>query len=178
MKMIKNAAGQIHCLDGPAFCPDEDTDMYYVDGVLHREDGPAVVFKKSPIDNLYIFMGVGLNAAGADIGKKIIENPEELTVDEVNKIENEEIRRIAIDRMGAERFLEAANALIVDQCVNDIDGTKEALFKAGNILYFCGICRSTGRVYYIPINPEIKTCEEARFFMSSGKDVKKCVGAS
>jgi len=101
-----------------------------------------------------------------------------LTSDEVNAIVNAEIKRIAVDRMGAERFLTQMKAVVIDEAINDVEGTKEALLESGNIVYFCGVCRSTGRVYYIPVDPEVRTCDAARKFMSSGKDLLKCIGAS
>lgn len=178
----KNSQGQFHCEDGPALIDPGVCNMYYLNGVLSREDGPALEFLKSPEDSRYILNGVALMDAGEEIGKKIVMDGKNLTFDEVIKIANVEVQRIAIERMNVEKFLIEGKAEVLDSDTNDIEGTHETVFsiKHNNriLSFFCGVCKSTGRVYYISINAECNTCKKARQFMSSGKDMNKCVGAS
>jgi hypothetical protein len=177
----RDEEGLLHRDDGPALI-DSDVQMWWQHGVIHREDGPAVEFPDpphgNPEDNLYIIRGVGLCIAGFDIGRKIVMEPKSLSISEILGIKNEEVKIIAIERYGPESFLVDANAEVIDESGNDVEMTREALFKISDIVYFVGACRSTGRVYYIPVPSVVKTCDEARKFMSSGKELNKCVGAS
>ena len=161
---------------------DEDHQRYMINGQLHREDGPAVEFFQTPEDNLWLLNAVPINEANSEknpnLAQRIVEDPMSLTIEEVEGIQNLEIKRLAIDRMGPARYLKGINAEVVHSGTNYIEGTLEVLMKAGNILYFCGVCRSTGREYFIGIDPECKTVEEARRFMASDADPKFCVGAS
>lgn len=159
---------------------------YFIHGVLHREDGPANEFNdpEHKQHNLWLINGVDLNEAGAALAQKIVEKPQTLTLEEINNIQNLEIKRIAIERFGAEKYLTNMKAEVIDEATNDVEMTREALLKIQgrsrreDIVYFCGVCRSTGRNYFIPVSPDITTCSEARQFMSSGLDLKNCVGAS
>lgn len=191
-QVFRNENGQIHRLDGPAMIDTDGTKRYFVNGELHREDGPAVEFPYAPEDNRYIWRAVGLNLADADfmnddtpthlknlnIGKMIIETPSLLTVEIVNRIKNVEIKRIAIDRMGVEKWLKECKATILDEAVNDIENTTEGLIKAEDFKYFVGVCKSTGRVYHVSVPDNVNNIQEARSFMNSGKPLNKCVGAS
>ena len=178
-KTVRDAEGLLHNENGPALIVEDfGIEQYYIHGVIHRTDGPAVVFQDTEIDNLYIIEGVGLCEAGMDLGRRIVMEPESLTVEEIDGIENLEIRRIALDRHGVEKYLQKANAKVIDQCTNDVEMTKEALISTKTLTYFCGVCRSTGRMYYISVPTTIKTCLEAREYMASGKKYVNCVGAS
>ena len=126
--LVKNRAGQLHNLDGPAF-DDGCVQIWYINGVIHRDDGPAWREIRTPENDRYIINGVGLAEAGEEIAKRIVMDPGSLTVAEVKNIANLEIKRIAIDRMGAERFLTESGAKVIDQRNNDVEGTKEALLK-------------------------------------------------
>jgi hypothetical protein len=161
---------------------DIDHQRYMINGQLHREDGPALEFFATPEDNLWLLNAVPLNEANTEdnpnLAQRIVEDPNSLTIKEVEGIQNLEIKRIAIERMGPGRYLTGVNAKVVHEGGNDIEGTKEVLMKADGILYFVGVCRSTGRTYFISVDPECKTVEDARRFMSSDADPKLCVGAS
>ena len=169
---------------------------YYKDQVLHRDDGPAVEFPDAPNDSMYIWEGEGLKTAGWNnpawkeedpdakdcLAKKIIMNPQDLTVEEINGIENAEHRRIALERKGIENYVEEAqnkgSCTVIDFGENDIEMTKEALMEISQKRYFVGVCRSTGRRYTIPVSNDCNTIRDARQFMSSGLPMDKCVGAS
>jgi len=192
--------GVLHNDNGPSqvLFRDEANDVichlrYYRDGVLHREDGPAVEFPNEPENSMYIIEGIGLKSAGwikssydtdeektqADqLAKRIVMSPNNLTVEEIDSIQNQEIRRIAMTRMGIDKYVKESECEVLDLQANDVEGTKEALFKTkNNMFFFVGLCKSTGRMYTIPVD-ECKKCEEARAFLSSGKNINKCVGAS
>ncbi len=44
MKAYRNAKGQFHREDGPAYICRDGTEEWWFNGYLHRADGPAVIF--------------------------------------------------------------------------------------------------------------------------------------
>ena len=73
---------------------------------LHCEDGPAVSFRD----------GWGVWAwHGVTVTKQIIEHPETITVNDVNKEENAEVRRVMVERMGWERFCTEAKMKVIHE---------------------------------------------------------------
>lgn len=175
---IRNERG-LHCTDGPAMTDEEgNSQRWYIDGLLHREDGPAIVYNNAPEDNLWLWRGVGLNFAGPEIAKKIVLAPSTLAIPEIEGIENAECRRVALERFGMARYIEETNAKCIDDQVNHVEGTHEALFETPSGKFMYCICRSTGRDYQIPVPLSTKNCEEARAYMASGLMLNRCVGAS
>lgn len=156
---------------------------WFQNGALHRENGPAISFFDSPEDNLYFLNGVGMCTTctkgldNLEFGKKIVENPQDMTIEELNNIENLEIKRLSIERFGLEQYITRSNCKIIDKGTNDIEGTVESIFATNDLRYFCGACKSTGRMYFILIPNEVATCKEARLFLAS-KNEERCVGAS
>ena len=71
------------------------------EGALHSEIGPAVSFRDG--EALYAVRGVA-------IPDRIFEHPESITVDEIDREGNTEVRRVMIDRMGRQRYLELGGA--------------------------------------------------------------------
>lgn len=158
-----NADGDLHCDDGPAVFWSDGAAQYYVDG----------------------------HALGP-IGYKIIEAPSTITLNDINNINNEEVRRIAIERFGWSRYLREINAHVVDQRQNDVDNTVEALISIpqrivrqtgwGSSLTFSETvveqrrlilaCRSTGRQYFLNVPNEISSCIEGQRWLNSGANTQ------
>ena len=40
-----NAAGKLHREDGPAIVYKDGTEKWYQNGILHREEGPAIIYR-------------------------------------------------------------------------------------------------------------------------------------
>lgn len=166
MQYIVN--GIHHREDGPAFILDcGKSKRWYINGQLHREDGPAI----ESYDKIAYFI------SSLQVPEKVVMNPKSQSLDEINNEINLEIKRIRIERFGWEEYLQNSDVEIIDSGNNDIEGTKEFLGKINEITIFVGACPSTGRVYVMEVDPSIKSREEARTYLS-GKDAKKCVGAT
>ena len=71
------------------------------DGALHSDMGPAVRFRD----------GEELQAVhGVAVPDHIFERPESITIEDIDSQGNAEVRRVMIDRMGTQRYLELAGA--------------------------------------------------------------------
>jgi hypothetical protein len=76
------------------------------EGRLHNETGPAVLYPD----------GWGVWAIhGVRVTQQIVECPEELTVEQIREEQNQEVRRVMMDRFGAARYLRESNARLLDE---------------------------------------------------------------
>lgn len=129
--------------------------------LFHNETGPAV---KWPDNTKFWFLdGHELT----QFGEKIIMAPKTITIDEIAAINNEEERRIAIDRYGWGKYLHESGGQVLDYRENWVDNTVEVLIAPGDLeseearaggwgrrqqpLRMVLACRSTGRKYFIGV---------------------------
>ena len=130
---------------------------------MHSETGPAILCR----DGFAIYA-----IHGVSVPKHVIEQPQTITLDEIAGETNIEVKRIMTERYGWVRYLRDIGSVRIDQRVNEIENTKEALLQykhgtsEGKILL--AACPSTGRVFPIEVPNEIKTCVEAQLWLSSG----------
>lgn len=72
---------------------------------LHSDDGPAAVWPD----------GWGIwSVHGVRVTRQIVEAPQTLTVEQIRSEPNAEVRRIMVDRFGAERYLRESDAELLD----------------------------------------------------------------
>jgi len=170
---VLNAAGQLHCVGGPALYSDDGkTCRYMQNALLHREDGPAIVRPKGEeMDQGWFIRGVAVN-------EKIVMHPEELTAEEIQGEKNLEVRRIMIERVGVENLLTKTKAKVIYEGTNEIEGTHESIFEVLGSRYFCGKCATLDdRIYFMEVPETVKNGIEARAYLSN-LDPKKCIGAT
>jgi hypothetical protein len=123
---------------------------------LHNDTGPAVVWPDGKklwyVDGHYL----------SQYGEQIVMAPTTLTKEMIFNIDNEEERRVAIDRMGWHNYLTAIKAKIADSRENWVDNTFEVLIDPpdrpgrrpwgpSEPLRMVLSCRSTGRKYFIAV---------------------------
>lgn len=137
----------------------ERPDMCYEDNRLHNETGPAIEWADGKKE--WYIKGHRLEV----YGEEIVTAPEKLTTHMLESITNEETRRIAIERLGWEKYLNAINAKVIDSSENWVDNTVEALIQPPPSqnkweripLRMLLACRSTGRKYFIAVPQEVET---------------------
>lgn len=150
---------------------------------LHNENGPAISFADG--NGQYMLDGIV-------VPKHVVTAPETITIDEIEKNDNSEVRRLMIERRGVGWYLSETRAEVIhmdtvkvfDQTAT-IDPDDRALAmprallkdKAGR-MYLCGTDGSTNRVYYMMCPGNVKTCAEAHNQLSGGLDERKCVAQS
>ena len=136
---------------------------------LHNESGMSVEYADGW--GIYSINGVAVD-------EQIVMRPESQTIEQIRWEKNEEVKRIRIERYGWENFMRKVNAEAIDSRVNEVDGTHEGLFSLeGGMKTFVGKCRSTGRVYFLEVPSEVKTCEQAQTWFL-GERTGNCIGAS
>lgn len=150
------------------------------DNQLHSEKGPAVMYRDGT--GFWFVGGHMLRQAGP----QIVLAPETLDGKAINALSNEEERRIAIDRVGWEKYLTDIDAKVIDSRENWIDNTVEVLFAAPSgrgedQLKALLACRSTGRRYFLSVPREtevaywkrnksrpIMNCQDVQKWMANG----------
>lgn len=134
--------------------------VHWQDNVLHNESGPAVEFR----DGFKVW-----SIGGVSVNEQIVMAPETQTLEQIESEDNEEVRRIRIERFGWLKYIERSGAETVNIRTNYVDGTEEKLVKLkdGSRRLLC-VCRSTGRRYAIGVPEDIKTCKDAQDWMAGG----------
>lgn len=143
------------------------------DGNLHNTAGPAVAWADG--SKLWFNDGHFMDEGG----RRIVEQPEQLSTEHIMRIRNEETRRLAIEKFGWDRFIAEADCPVIDRRRNDIDNTIEMLVgpprvetardewlrrrQQNRMVLFC---RSTGRRYFLGVPGDVNTCEAAQNWMA------------
>ena len=115
---------------------------------------------------------------GVLVDEALALRPELQTVREIDDERNEEVRRLRIERFagaqqprtaGWSRYLAAVGAQHLDRRRNDVEGTRELLFRTvrGERLLICH-CPSTARMYALEVPREVDSCRAAQHWLWSG----------
>lgn len=108
--------------------------------------------------------GVGLRWRGVPVDNRIVFHPESLTSDDILTQRNAEVRRVMLERVGFERFVELAKAEVLN---SDHDkGGERKLLKVvmpedEDLICVSFSCPSTGRRYVVRVPPNTATCHAA-----------------
>lgn len=128
----------------------------------HCEDGPSHRWS----DGWSIW-----SIHGVLVDEQIVMRPDTQTIEQIEREENEEIRRIRIERFGWNRYLDQSGAKVIDQRKNDRDLQVETLYKLkdGSRRFRC-VDPSTGREYALGVPSDVVSCVESQKWMSHGLD--------
>lgn len=131
--------------------------------VIHCADGPAI--KYSDGFEIYVYGGRFI----ADDEVWIIEDPERISVDDVNEQRNVELRRIMLAQMGLKRYLCQANAYMVDRDNKNNVTLWQTTLQGEPWQMVESVCPSTGRVYIEGVGDNIfETVQQAMNWQWSG----------
>ena len=123
------------------------------DGRLDCNDGPALAYP----DGWSIW-----SIRGVRVNEQIVLHPDTQSISEIDSEENEEVRRIRIERFGVMRYLEESGATVIDSRRNDIENTYEILADTKHGQRLVTHCPSTGRRYFLAIPDRVENCEQAQ----------------
>lgn len=135
---------------------------------LHCEDGPALAYE----DGVAIY-----SINGVVVDKQIVMSPETQTIEQIQGETNEEVRIHRLERYGYEKYLEAIDAILLDENRNDIEGTLEFLFEgvkseSEKLVVLLTNCPSTLKKFALEVPSTIKTCADAQLWLSSGASAR------
>jgi hypothetical protein len=110
---------------------------------------------------------------GVAVPERVVFRPETLTVDDVLRESNAEVRRVMLERVGFERFLREANAEVLD-ADRDPGGPRQLLrlpLPGDEALVCLAVsCPSTGRRYALRVPPTMRSCRQAAAWMAGFDD--------
>ena len=113
--------------------------------------------------------GVDIRWQGVRISERIWLAPESIVLAEIFEEKNTERRRILIERFGQSRFMQEANAEVLDRDA-DSGGERQLirvpLDNDEPIVTLACKCPSTARQYYLRVPPDMKTCRQAAAWMA------------
>jgi hypothetical protein len=148
-------------------------------GRLHRHDGKAVEYSDGW--GLYAWHGTIIPLKQA----KIIDNPQEITLQDVDHEKNAEIRRVMIERRGAEWYVRESKAEVLDRCPPDhkVVGLRDARLLRRPLeddepIVMLDLLNSTRepdgstKRYMQRVPPTMKTCLEAHAWLNSKRTAK------
>lgn len=112
------------------------------------------------------------NIDGIRVDEQIVMHPETQTIEQINAEVNADIRSIRITRFGWPRYLRESGAKCIDTRDNEIEGTKEALYRTGNNETRLVATCATGRIFAMGVPPQIQTCEAAQRYLAGDRNFK------
>jgi len=90
--------------------------------------------------------------------------PETQTLEDIHQEENEEIRRIRINRFGWDRYITESSGEVLDIALPQYGGM-ESLIETSMGMVLCTYDPSTGRPYSLEVPPDMRTCRQAQKYL-------------
>jgi hypothetical protein len=116
---------------------------------------------------------VRLRWRGVPVDERTAFRPETLTADDVLREPNAELRRVMLERVGFERFVQEAHAEVLD-ADRDAGGERRLLRVPlpddEPLVCVTVVCPSTGRRYVLRVPPATRTCRQAAAWMAGFDD--------
>lgn len=157
--LIKNA-GWCWMFDEACIITQQPTEIHLdAEGRLHSESGPAIAYEDGW--KLYYIHNVAVT-------EQIVERPETLTIDQIEKEVNAEVRRIMVERFGREKFLKESGAKVVSL---DFGGTLYLKEIRGEQIKMLELINSTpepdgtSRMFYLRVPPDVKSVKQGVAWM-------------
>jgi len=124
---------------------------------LHCSDGPALLFRDGW--EVHYWKGLRLN-------KRVIEQPETITVEEIDKERNLEIKRAKLEINGFENYIKNSGAKEINRDEYGVLYHRDGFYN-DEPLALVRVINSTPehdgtkKEYFIPVTPQAKTAHEA-----------------
>ncbi len=108
--------------------------------------------------------GFILRWRGVPISDRALVNPDSITGQEILNTDNVELRRVLIERLGYEKFLQQVGGIIRDRD-QDAGGERQLIavpFEDDEpLMVLKVICPSTGHLHLLRVPPDMETCYQA-----------------
>lgn len=149
----------VYVTPSKVFVAKKPVSIHWNEGRLHNESGMAVEYPDKT--GIYSINGV-------TVDEQIVMRPETQTVEQIKEEQNEEVKRLRIERYGWGNYFDGIGAVLVDERRNDIEGTNEYLMVGDNMKALLCICPSTGKQFVLEVPPDTKDCRSAQAWLSNG----------
>ena len=110
---------------------------------------------------------------GVPVDQRIAFHPEQIQASEILTERNAEVRRVMLERVGWERFINEAKPKIRHQD-SDPGGERNLLYfpvqNDENLVVLSVKCPSTGRNYFLRVPPDTQTCHQAAAWVAGFND--------
>jgi len=141
---------------------------------LHNEKGWAIKYRDG--FGVCVYNGIFI----PEDSEWFIFNADQITVDKINKENNPHVRRIMVEIMGTDVYLDKMEMELVAADYIKVSYQEDApsmprflmRSKLDQSQYLVGTDGSTQRVYMMPVDPDTSTCEEAHNSISPIKESK------
>jgi hypothetical protein len=165
--------GQSHLYELPENLTCESLDISDCTNLTTLPNGLHVTYglelAGSGISNLPTGHGFVLRWRGVTVTDRIAFAPQSMTGQDILQLENVELRRVMIERIGYETFLEQVGGLVRDKDT-DPGGERQLVqvpFEDDEPLVVLKVtCPSTGRIYVLRVPPYMRTCKQAAAWMA------------
>lgn len=108
--------------------------------------------------------GFTLRWQGVVVNDRLAFAPQSFTGQEILELDNVELRRILIERLGYSTFIEQVGALVRHRD-RDVGGDRELLYIPFEddepLMVLKVICPSTGHLHLLRVPPHLRTCHQA-----------------
>lgn len=157
-KLAKNAGWNYLFEECAIFC-DRPNTIVMENNVIDCEDGPAIAY-----DDGYKIWAIRGNL----VTEQIVMAPETLTTEQIKSEQNQETKRIMIERYGADKYLSETGATLIDMDVLNFEGSapRSLMMDQEGFKWLIGTDGSTGRVYHMNVPAEAMTCKQAHEMIS------------
>jgi hypothetical protein len=108
--------------------------------------------------------GFGLRWRGVRVSDRLAFSPQTLNGQDILALENVELRRIMIDRLGYETFIQQVGGLVRDRDT-DAGGERQLIYIPFDddepLMVVKLICPSTGHIHVLRVPPHMRSCRQA-----------------
>lgn len=121
-------------------------------GNLHCDDGPAVEYRNG--EKIWMIHG-------HEVPELVVMHPESITVAMIDGERNAEIKRIMVERFGAGKYATEKGVTILHKDEGKNGMPRLLVQDSDRNKWLVGTDGGTGRIYWMPVFVEAKTCEQA-----------------
>jgi len=155
-RLAQSTLGVI-CLEHVVFACEKPS-VFSVDegGRLHNALGPSLVFADGFVEHSW---------HGVSVEARIIEQPESITIDEIDSMQNAELRRVLIERYGQARYLQDSGAQEMQK--DDFGTLYKKEIPGDEPLVMVKVVNSSPepdgsfKDYFLRVPPDIETAQRA-----------------
>jgi hypothetical protein len=175
VELLRDFGQMISCAivyDGVAIVSENPVEVHWdaENECLNNPEGPAILYPDG-----FAVWAIG----GVIVDEQIVMRPETQTLEQINKEEDQEVKRLRITGYGWDRYCTEMNAEVLDVKTIQLPNTNsmwmESLMALEDMKVLFTYDPSTGRPYALEVDPGCRNCEEAQEYLASpGEALEGC----